>query len=171
MYQLLKIDEKILADTITEWRKQIADSSGDLLATRYERILDWAQKHVDGNRDENTYVYALVHNNSPNVACALLDLSHAQPRSNAPWLKVLDITVEPRLDVNDTPDIATLSAIAAAAIVETLELTFKEHPSTQLKVYGDSPLTKDFLEGIAGAMAPKLNISVSGHRKWLVIDK
>lgn len=171
MYKLLKINQDLLTNTATEWRKQIADSSGELLANRFERILDWAKKHVDGNGDNNTYVYALVRTATPDSACALLDLSHAQPHSEAPWLKVLDITVEPRLDVNESPDIAELSSIAAAAIVETLGLTFEKHPSTQLKVYGDSPLTKDFLEGIAGAMAPTLNISVSGHNKWLVIDK
>lgn len=168
-FDFRKIDNKILTATAQIWEQQIDASDSDILPIHYFKTLEWARRHANGEVDPDCYVYALTDKGKDN-ARAILDISHARPKSNEPWLKVLSITVEPRLDAANNPPSSELGDIASHSLVESLGLTF-QYPSKQLKVYGNSPLTRDFLEGIAVSMKQIPGLTVTVHGPWLVIDK
>jgi len=171
MFSFKEVNEKIYNDTKDEWESQISSFAGDILVTHYHRYLKWAKSYIDGDREANTYLYALTHKNKES-AVAFVELSHARPNSNAPWLKVLDIHVEPRLDTSENIDLHLLAKVASQAITETLGLTFKEYPSSQLKVYGTTPLNLDFLEGVASSCSLEdYRLDIKSQGNWLVINK
>lgn len=172
MFLFKALNKDLLDSTKQAWEEQIKSSIGDIYQQHYERILDWALRLIEGDTNSDTHMYALFPEAEENVACALLELSHARPSSDSPWLKVLNITVAPKYDVqNDHHIISDLASIAARAVTESLGLTFEQYPSRQLKVYASTPLTLAFLEGVSATMAGNIGINVTTHGNWLVIDK
>lgn len=174
MFEIQKFTQELLDATRDEWCKQAKQVEGDVLLTHYVRMMDWVQKVLDGECDNYIYAYALVRESSPDIACAILDISHALPNSDKPWLKVLNICIEPELDaaVSLGENMIVMGGIVAASIVESLGLTFEDHPSTQLKVHAVNPLTVEFLEGVTSVnIDDKMGLKVTTHGGWLVIDK
>ncbi|MDX5332510.1 MAG: hypothetical protein LPK58_00475 [Gammaproteobacteria bacterium] len=176
MYELKQIDAKTLEGTVARWNAQLAELADKIPSSRYTRILDWARRFVDGDGDPNTYVYALCPCGASCEAHALLEISHALPNTDAAWLKVLQIHIEPRLDVSKEETIGhaamrELARVASFALTEALGLTFDAHPSSSLKVYGATPLTLDFLEGIAAMLPDENGMNVAKKGNWLVIEK
>lgn len=147
---------------------------GNILVSHYERILDWADKHASGKNDKNCYVYGLVCDKEDGHACAILEIAHARPGSDDPWLKVLSVYLEPRLDIGEmdvrnTDDIATIGEIMAHALTKSLGLTLKEHPSSKLKVYARTDLELNVFQFVA-AEAAKDDLGgmvISIHGRWL----
>lgn len=179
MFKLLAIDKGISQETRAAWAKQIEARAEDVLASHYERILDWADKYANGTGDKYCYVYGLVRNDGSKHACAVLEISHARPRSKEPYLKVLSVYLEPNLDLGDEDKIGAvmlgeIGAILAYSLTESLRLTVKEHPSTVLKVYARSDYAKGFFEALTAQLMqkgsiPGLNLVVQG--RWLVFNK
>lgn len=172
-------DSTISQRTQKAWETQIADFSTDedvVLIGEYRRILSSLLKH--NNDTDDGFIYALV-DDSKGYAQAILEIVHAGQHSRAPWLKLLSIYLEPRLDVDRRSNginlavIREASVLLAEAITNALTLTFTDHPSNQLKVYGRSDHMKGFLEFIASdldeSIAQGLAIEMQG--RWLVFNK
>lgn len=171
MFTLKAVTKESLEATRFRWQAQMSRRKGEILESRYLMILDWFDRIVEKNSG-NTMAYALERDSSPGYACAMLELSHARPESDQPWLKVLSIHVEPCLDVaGDDAPITELAKIAAHAIVESLGLTFEQYPAKKLKVYAEAPLNRTFLEGIVGNITITEPFTITTHGNWLVIDK
>lgn len=172
-YQFQKIDQTVLDATREEWTRQIESNEGDLVPGHYYRILDWSESHLEGRGAQNTYIYCLTRAKAPLVACAILEISHARPKSNDPWLKVLSIHVEPDLDTGDGEiNLGELAKITSRSIIESLGLTFAQHPSSQLKVYASGSLTVKFIEGVSSVTLDSQDkLKISTHGNWLVVDK
>jgi hypothetical protein len=172
MYYLKLLTPEIFETTKASWIRQIQEAGEKIFANHYYRILDWGNKFVNGDCDENTYAYALIDEDKPGVARAILDITHARKNSYSPWLKVLAINVEPSLDVSCEPDLRMLSRIASKSITEALGLTFEDHLSSQLKVYCTEPFSLDFVEGVCASIDGFVDgVIFSTHSNWLVIDK
>ena len=90
---------------------------------------------------------------------------------------MLDVTVQPRLNLADTePNIGELAWIAAELITGCLGLTYKEFPSKELRIYTSFPLDSGFLTAVTTAMMRDKEFSnlftVSTHGgSWLVVSK
>jgi len=163
-----KMTPQIAAETRDEWLKQIERDPSEFVHGRYIRILDWANNLAE-NSEENLYAYAITSGTNKNHAHAILELSHARPQSDAPWLKVLSIHVEPDLDVSRMPaDIQMLADISVLAIKECLRLAFTAHKSETLKVYAEEPISLPFLQWITAPLSKELTIST--HNRWLVLS-
>ena len=174
MYEIQKFTQELLDGTRDNWCKQVKNLEGEVLLTHYVRMMDWVQKVLNNECGDNLFAYALVRKDAPNFACAILDISHVLPNSNKPWLKVLNICIEPKLDaaVSLGENTSIMGSIVAASIVESLGLTFDDHPSTQLKVHAVNPLTVEFLEGVTSVnLDDAMGFKVTTHGGWLVIDK
>lgn len=177
MYTLKQFDADLASSTRKDWCAQAKLHPGEVMVSSYERLLDWVDDITiagdNGNGD--TYAYGLVNDKKTNSACAILELSHARPNSDAPWLKVLSIHIEPRLEVNANEGGVNkdLALVVSHAISESLDLTFNHYPSTQLKIYARTPLTIEFLGSVAYfiELNSGMNIEVTAHGNWLVINK
>nr|VFJ42317.1 MAG: hypothetical protein BECKFW1821A_GA0114235_100177 [Candidatus Kentron sp. FW] len=170
MLKFLEMDKSLLTSTRRDWEEQLNRDPGEFLPGRYLSILDWTTKCVDGVGDHNTYAYAIVDDSKPDSARAILELSHARPNSDSPWLKVLSIHLEPNLDVSENDvDISIMAEISILALRECLGLAFSTHPSDTLKVYAGTPLSLKFLRGLSEPLKD-VGINVSTHRNWLVLS-
>ena len=174
MFQLKQFDTDLALETRKSWCAQAQKYPGDVMVSSYERLLDWVDNVVSGE-DNATFAYGLVREGQDGQACAILEFSHARPNSSEPWLKVLSIHIEPDLEVaaNSGEIQKDLANVVSNAVTESLGLTFQQYPSTQLKVYARTPLTIAFLEGVAYfiELNSQMNIEVTAHGNWLVINK
>lgn len=175
MYTFCRMDTEVLQSTRIEWVRQLTAAKGQIMPAHFEGILDWVEKLISlGDDHQNQFAYCILKKEG-NYASAVLEISHARPESNSPWLKLLSIHVEPRLDIaacnKETLPLADLAHIGSMALTESLQLTFDEHPSGQLKVYCGQALDLRFLEGVAAMMPRNLGFGFSTHGNWLVIDK
>jgi hypothetical protein len=179
-YSLQRIDSQLVRSTHTAWSDQLTRLSSPedyVLVSHYERILLWIQNFTDGlnvSKGENWYGLVDVQQGYP---VALLELIHARPESDAPWLKLLNLYVEPRLDVEkrelgDSSTISEAAEVVVASITEALILTFEDLPSAQLKIYGRTEQMKGFFEGLVATFDdPVPGIKVKLEGRWLVFDK
>lgn len=173
MYNFQRVGVDALAATRTVWEHQIAQLAGEVAPSMYEGVLAFADQCVNGTPDRGMHAYGLFRDGEQH-ACAVLQISYVQVPGQQ-WLKVLEITVEPRLDVSDgdgaSPPIRELAKLAASALVESLGLTYETHPCDTLKVYGRTPFTVDFLQGVyanlSGHQDEELGMGREGN--WFVI--
>jgi hypothetical protein len=177
MFTFQEVSEGILDATIHEWASQIADLPGDVIPAYYSGVLDLARKCAEGQADQGIFMHALIRDGETH-ACALCYLSYVKkPLESDRWLKLLAISVEPKLEVSSTSEgvanIQELSRIASAALVETLGKTYEAYPCGLLKVYGRTPFTVTFLEGVTGNLEEDdvdgLKIFRQGN--WLILEK
>ena len=161
--------------TSKEWDQQLQALIGSLPVAHHKGILAWVEKHLVQDRaDPNTYAYALMRKGQP-YACAVLEVSYAKIPGDS-WLKVLQVHTEPKLDASIAAGdevITELSAIAAYSLVSVLGLTYQQYPCNRLKVYGRTPLTVEFLEGVAGNLTQLegLKLKIYAQAGWLIFDK
>nr|VFK57652.1 MAG: hypothetical protein BECKTUN1418F_GA0071002_112312 [Candidatus Kentron sp. TUN]VFK64951.1 MAG: hypothetical protein BECKTUN1418D_GA0071000_13021 [Candidatus Kentron sp. TUN]VFK65996.1 MAG: hypothetical protein BECKTUN1418E_GA0071001_111812 [Candidatus Kentron sp. TUN] len=170
MLNLSKINPELLKGTRSEWLDQIDHDPAEFLPGRYISTLDWTKKCVHDEGDGNIYAYAVVDNDRPDSARAILQLSHARPNSDSPWLKVLSIHLEPNLDISrNDEDISLIAEISIVALKGCLDLTFQEYPSNTLKLYAGTPLSLEFLRGLSQPLK-EFGIGISTHGNWLVLS-
>ena len=89
-------DEAVWAATIAKW-KEDAKSLGDegvFIIVDVEQRLNRAkqQTHIG----QNLHGYFLIKKGN-DYASSLMEFSHAMPKSKKPWLKLLEITLQPSL--------------------------------------------------------------------------
>ena len=170
-YALVESTLDLIEQTTANWMQQIEESDLEVPKSRFLQVLNFAKqiaKKEVGNDD--AFSYAVVDESNPRVAKALLDITHARKKSHSPWLKVVQIRLEPSLDAAGTTfDPRAASKIVGVALVEAFGLTLANHPSKELKVYAEHPIDRGFLEALAANMAPLDGIEVSAHGNWLVL--
>lgn len=174
----------LLETTREEWSQQIEtinQQQGIILPTNYERIVDWAEKTVQSEEE----IYARPHgvtseqDGEPDYAKALLKLTYAHNRNPA-YVKLLEMHLEPRLDLEgrdqiEFSDRKEARRVVSYGLINSLELTFDDLPSSKLKVYGRTEQMRSFfdfaIDGLEeeGQLPDGLDIERQGS--WLVFDR
>ena len=179
--KLLPLTQEILTSTTDKWHSQLNFAGDDLTPVRYFRMLDSAEIHLQGDRD-NYMIYALCDDGDP-AAKAFINITHAHPGHNESWLKILDIIAEPVLDYNyrETNEITYISKtngickLTASILTETLQLSDTKHKAKQIKLYGGSQIDKSMLFIVIDTLKAlgfeKLGFEISQHSNWLVLTK
>lgn len=175
MYTLKKVDLALAVATREVWTTQASEVEDEnVLWGHYARILDWTDKYAAGRGDQHAHVYGLTCNDMAH-ACAVLELAHAKPHSDNPWLKILSVHMQPALDLERSNlDITQAADVYSYALGESLRLTFTDLPSTTLKVYARTDMEEGFFRVIAARLMSDerisgLNLAVQG--RWLVFSK
>jgi hypothetical protein len=112
-------------------------------------------------------------------AKALLKLTYAHNLTD-PYVKLLEIHLEPNLDLENREHIESslrreARSVVSHALINSLELTFEDLPSSRLKVYGRTEQMRTFfdftLDSLAenGLLPDGLDIERQGY--WLVFNK
>jgi len=184
-YEFMEITEDLLNGTREEWLDQISaiESNGEsILVSAYEQTLDWAEKNLNTRNTKDVCTYTLKRTDDIH-ACAILELSHARKETDTPWLKLLNIRMEPQLDIDQREQITTEGLFEAykvlgASIVNSLELTFTRMKSKQLKIYARTDEMLGLFDGtLAGLSEEKQEIikdigfKLRKEARWLVFDK
>lgn len=157
------------------WTEQIRENPESTSESYYMAHLEHLEKIIDGTTvmaDGNGCVCAVVQEGHEHAA-ALITVSHAQGRDS---LKMLDVSVQPKLNLADSePNVFELAWIAAELIVGCLNLTYRDFPSSELRIYTTFPLDHEFLTAVTTVMFkdPELGASfeVQGQGRWLVVRK
>lgn len=181
--ELQPLSHDFLNKTREVWLNQVEDINQDdntVLPSNYERVLDWFEKTVASDDEPYARPHAVVtESNGADYARALLKITYAQNRSR-PFLKLLEIHLEPNLDLDgrehlDSSARREARRIVSSALVKSLEFTFESLPSSKLKVYGRTEQMRalydfsiDSLEE-TGALPDGLTVNREGA--WLVFDK
>lgn len=173
-----RVDRELFDRTKVAWLAQLEENPENTSTTYYGAGLDYCQRTVNNEVEtgDSPGCLCAVVEDGRESAVALLVISHARARSESAYLKMLDIYVQPTLNLADTePNYSELAWVAATAIVGCLELTYEDFPSQQLKVYTTLPLDKEFMSAIAtavfgqGEMADHYDLK--SHGNWLVLTK
>ena len=171
-FEFRRIESAQAQATVLAWQEQLERFEDLINPAYYRMIFDWVLKVTSDKRDHDNYAYGLFKvGDDPLVAHAILDITHARKRSNAPWLKLLSLHVSPEYDAESEMRAFELGKITVQSIVETFELTFDRHPSDSLKICSASnPLNRGFLLGIVAMLADNgIPAYMSGN--WLVCEK
>ncbi len=183
MYKLKKIessDDKYLEETLTEWQSQ-ADKLGDigiLLSTDISRIFREV-KHKVAQKPFHAY---FLHEESNKQACAILEIIHAKPGFNGSWLKLLDITVEPSLNLDSYSDIPQsqykkLSSVFGYSISSSINLLSNDFKEVgKIKIYGrtsfmDALFSLILSQNELDETLKKFGLSAKKEGRWLVVEK
>jgi len=172
------VDKALFDRTHGAWSQQLAENPANTSSTYYGAGLDYCRRVVSGEKvfaDGGGCLCAVVEEGR-DTATALLIVSHAKAQSDEPFLKMLDVYVQPNLNLaNAEPNYPELAWIAATAIVGCLGLTYKDFPSRQLKVHTAFPLDRDFMVSLMAVFFTQKdwaeNYEVNMHGSWLVLDK
>jgi hypothetical protein len=179
MYAHIPISNKdVWQATLDQWKKDTfaLGDEGVFISLDIERRLD-GLKHQTESID-NLHCYFLVKKDTL-VASSILEVTHAMPKSDDPWLKLLNITFRPIFlpqDTKPTEIIKETIEVLIFSIVHVIELIFHEHPSTKLKIFARTPEMNNFFQMIVGldkletALDP-LQLSIRLEGRWLVLVK
>ena len=171
-FEFRQIETEQAEATVSAWRKQV-EQLGDLINPVYYRmVFDWVLKVTSDKRDSDNYAYGLFKvGGDPLVAHAILDVTHAGKKSEAPWLKVLSLYVSPKYDAESEMCSAELALITVQSIIEAFDLTADRHPSDSLKICSASnALDRGFLRGMVAVLSDH-GISASMSGNWLICKK
>lgn len=173
-----EVDQELFDKTKSAWNQQVEADPENISSTYYEAGLDYLQKILsqDGGTAELPNRICAVIEDGEETASALIVVTHAGNHTDRPYLKMLNVYVQPKLNVADkTPNIPELAWIAATAIIGCLGLTYSDYPSQELKIHTGVPLDKEFLSAVTTAMLGNrmfdANYSVNGHGPWIVVAK
>jgi len=166
--------------TLDAWKRDASESSdeGVFLESDVNSRLHWQREQAESAA--NSHGYFIVENGQQ-IASSLLEVNHAMPNSNKPWLKLLSISLRPSLvlDVNEGANEEALKkvfVVLVSSIVHATELIFHQHPSRELKIYGRTPEMMSLFKGIVSAGAldavlESIGLSARVESKWLVLAR
>lgn len=171
-FSLLAFSSQSLTATKKAWDTQIKDLAGELVPSEYQRILEWVGSHVDyGSKTQESFAYG-VFQNEGGPAEAIIEVSYTMLGKK--WLKMLDIHLSPAMYIAFTggADLVRLTDTYAAAVIGTVNLTSKAHPTQTVKLYGRSGTLLAFLKGVGAYIEQNggvegLKVGIEG--RWLVI--
>lgn len=168
--QFKRFDPELLEKTKTIWSDQLDVHKNEVYGPAIQQKLDWAEKKVN-DETGTIHVYALLHQDTGEHACAIIELSHAMPNNDNAWLKMLSMTVQPDFDaaVGGASN-SDLAIISAKIILESYYLIFDQHPSAKLKILGNNSMSIDFLNAVAATLQD-IKIKAYTQGQWLVIEK
>jgi len=167
------------------WRATFDQWKSDALAIGEEGVFLSAdiEQQLNGLKvkkacDKDIYCYFLVKKGNM-FASSLLEVAHAMPNSSNPWLKLLDITLQPSLlplEGKTTEALKETFLVLGQSIVHVIGLTFDEHPSTKLKIYGRTAEMRNLFAaiistGILDSALEALHLSAALEGNWLVLTK
>lgn len=172
------VDKGLFDRTYGAWTQQLSENTENTSATYYAAGLDYCSRTIDGRTltaDGGGCLCAVVETDK-DTAAALLVVSHARAKSDKAFLKMLDVYVQPNLNLADVePNYSELAWIAATAIVGCLGLTYDDYPSHQLKLHTAFPLDKAFMTAVTAVIFGQGELAehyeVSQHGNWLVLTK
>ena len=165
------VDDECFEHTRAAWMEYAEANPEKVSTLTYEGFLHSCHAHrASPSGDGKNALYGVFEQGN-DAACALVNVTHARPKSTSPWLKVLAIYVEPHLDVSTSePNIEKLAWIAATAITGTIGLSYDEMPADEVKIWANVPMTKEFLTAVSTALFEG-RLEVSSHGNWLVVTK
>jgi hypothetical protein len=177
------ITPEIIEATRKEWLRQVDKINQEddiVLPSNYERVVDWADKSI--RSEEEVYAQphgVLTQGEETMYAKAILKLTYARNRT-PPYIKLLEIHLEPRLDLEGRDQIGyalTKEArrVVSQALINSLKLTFDKFPSPRLKVYGRTEQMRSFYDLIVvnieeSDFLPE-GLDVERQGSWLVLNK
>lgn len=168
-YELLAFDKSSLAATRKIWHSQLEKHSDELLASGYLRILEWAESHVDYTCENGNGIAYGIFQTGHHFAAAIVEIAYT--KTGKKWLKVLDLSLSPTLDLSfydDSFNFDVIGGIFAAAILGSIKLTKTAHPAKVTKLYGRSGTALSFFKGFGAAFekfgGPKgMDVSIEGR--------
>lgn len=169
-----EFDAESINQTREDWLSQI-HSDPNIYGSTYFSFLDWVVARVEHPEYEQSdyYFYGLHFQDSPEKASVILEVSHARPNSNAPWLKILRIRTEPVLspDATDYDDKKNIAAIGSA-FVRGMHLAHHDaHPTEKVKFHAENEQMLSLFRLMAGSREfQELPFSMRVYRKWLEIS-
>lgn len=170
-HELRQFTSASLTATRTAWDAQLRTHRKDLIASEYQRILDWAAGHIRYGGSQHTFAYGIF-DKASSEAEAVAEVIYS--KAGARWLKLLNLHLCPAVDLSfatQDVDIRRLTSIFAAAVVGAFELTSTSHPTKVLKLYGRSGTLLAFLKGVGTYIESNLKVTgikVSIEGRWLV---
>jgi hypothetical protein len=167
------------------WQATLAQWKSDALALGDEGVfisLDVEQR-LNGLKqqtecEDNLHCYFLVKNGN-GFASSILEVSHALPKSDKAWLKLLNITIQPSLlPIGDraTEIFKEAFTVLAYSISHAIELISHEHPSKELKIYGRTPEMVSLFKAIISTdvlntVLDTFQLAIRLEGNWLVLVK
>jgi hypothetical protein len=164
--------------TLDQWtiEAQARGDEGVFLASEIENYLRGLKQLTE--REKNLHSYFMVKKGVP-YASSIIEVSHALPQSDKPWLKLLNLTLRPGLlpKGDDSEEILKEGfSVIAFSVTHAVELIFHELPATKLKIYGRTTEMISFFKGIISsgfldAALDAINLNMKIESNWLVIAK
>lgn len=173
-HELKAFDAKSLDATAVAWRKELAKHRVEMMPSLHEGKLAWAASHMNyAAADGEALAYGIFADGDPH-ALAIVDIVYT--KTGQKWLKMLDLTLSPSLDLAfnaESADFSQIYHVFTAAMVGAVRLTKTRHPAKVTKLYGRSGTLLAFLKGFGAYMKQKghghnLVFTVSIEGRWLV---
>lgn len=171
-FEFRQIDDASAQVTVAAWQEQVQKFEDLVNPAHYRMVFDWVLKLTSPSAPPDTYVYGLFSAvGGLSVAQAILVVTHARKKSDAPWLKLLSLHVSPEYDAGSEERADELGDLTAQAILNSFELTFGRHLSDMLKVSSaSSALDRSFLRGLT-AVLKAYGIQASMNGAWLICER
>lgn len=168
-----KIEGAALQEIKEAWLEQANDDALGASVFRYEQDLAYFERVVSGAASQGTCYVSGVKDEASGAYRALITVSHNKPKSDSPYLKVLDLTLEPTLAAEDAQKSKiTVGWVLATAMVGCLDLAGRNMPSREVKFFLNRTADKDLLLATSSALAGLREFSdvldVDGHGSWVV---
>lgn len=173
-YELKPFDDASLKATVAGWKKELSKHQTELMPSLHEGKLVWIQTHMNYQEPNGDSLAYGIFSHGSSQASAIVDIVYT--KTGQKWLKMLDLTLSPSLDLAfnaDAFDFHTISGVYAATIVGAIRLTETAHPSKITKLYGRSGTSLAFFKGFGaymeqGSHGKNLTLKVSMEGRWLV---
>jgi hypothetical protein len=171
-------DDTIWLPTLERWKAEALalGDEGVFVAFDVEERFCRLKRQTENEKD--LHCYFLVKNGN-NFASSILEVSHALPKSNKPWLKLLDISLQPSLLPVEGKEYTALKEaflVSAYSISHAIGLIFNELPSKELKVYGRTPEMKNLFTAIVSTTEldqalDLFQLSIRLEGSWLILER
>lgn len=173
-----RVDAELMKATAQAWQQQIEADPENTAQPYYEACLPYCDRIVQGSipTGDGEVCVAAVKADDDSHASALLVLAHPATKRDGRPLRMLNLYIQPSLNLADRePNIAALAWIAANAVVGALELTYQDMPAGSLKIHTAFPLDHEFMTAITTVLFSNEKLSdsysVTSHGVWLIVNK
>jgi hypothetical protein len=178
MFQLEVMKSALLQETRKVWDSQLdlLSETIDIPYSRYEQILDFAQKYVDPGDNGALIIYGVVRDGEQH-ASAILEMTNARC-SRDPSLKLLNMYLQPQLNIDllDTIPSGVLSEIndvITASLSKAVTTAFSDHGLRKLKAFGRNDEMRGFFDSVIAKIGDSdvLGLKVYRQSSWLVFER
>jgi hypothetical protein len=175
-YKLVEFTPNLLSKTTKDWNILLVKYS--LFQGEYKRVLEWASQCIDYKAKPEDCAYAIIRE-SEKSASAIVEVVYHKKGSSRSWLKMMDVTLSPEVEVMATSDnidgLANLMDIYTAAVLGSFKLT-SERKANIVKLYGRNPALMSYLSVLGTEFnskshsGPLKNLKVTIEGRWLVFS-
>jgi len=165
-------------ETNKAWREQLEKNAESLFPNEILRVLDWAATRISYDTKAADCAYG-VFLDGEHVASAIVEIVYHRKTAASMWVKMLDITLSPELDLSITDENQVIEAIArlfgvfGAAVVGSYKLT-NNKATKVVKLYGRNPPLLAFLKAFGADISKDArlkNLEVTLDGRWLVFKQ